>query len=68
MTIEFIDEKGKFIKQWPNWSGVVPQRDDHVLLHFGDYNEKQVEYYVSYRGITGTDPDKVILMVKELIL
>lgn len=68
MTIEFIDENGKFMKQWSNWGGVIPLKDDRVLLQFGDNNEKLAEYYVLYRGITGTDPDKIILMVKELKL
>ena len=66
MTIEFKDCNGKYIKQWPNWNGVVPMVNDHVLLHFGDKNEESVEYYVIERGFSGTDPDKVFLMIKEL--
>lgn len=63
MTIEFRDTKGDYIKQWSNWSGIVPMRDDHVLLHFGDYDEKEVEYIVTERGISGTNPDKVLIIV-----
>ena len=28
MYLEFRDTEGKYIKQWPNWIGVVPQKDD----------------------------------------
>ncbi len=66
MTIEFNDEQGNYIKQWPNWSGVTPIKDDHVLLHFGDNNEKEVEYLVTGRGISGIEPDKVLLIIEEV--
>ena len=63
MTIEFII--GHRLKQWPNWSGEIPQRGDDVLLHFGDYNEDERKYTVEKRIISGTEPDKVILEVIE---
>ena len=66
MTIEFRDKQGNYIKQWPNWTGVVPMRDDHVLLHFGDNNEKETEYMVTSRGISGTEPDKVLLIIEKV--
>jgi hypothetical protein len=59
MTIEFIGHYR--IKQWPNWSGEIPQKGDVVLLHFGDNNEEEREYIVQRRIISGTNPDKVIV-------
>ena len=57
MTIEFFS--GFRIKQWPNWSGEIPQKDDIVILHFGDNNEEERRYIVQRRMIDGTRPDKV---------
>lgn len=64
MTIEF--RSGHYIKQWPNWTGEIPQKDDVVLLHFGDYNEEEQKYVVLYRIISETEPNKVVVEV-ELI-
>lgn len=65
-TITFYDaDNGNYIKQWPNWSGEVPQVGDYVLLHFGDYNEETVKYFVYSREIDGTKPDNVSLYVEE---
>lgn len=66
MTIEFKNIDGNYIKQWPNWDGVIPMIDDHVLLHFGDNNEKEVEYLVIHRGISGIESDKVLLIIEEV--
>lgn len=64
MTIEFIKEDtGEYIKQWPNWVGVIPVIGDVVSIHFGDYNEEEVNYEVSKRIISGIEPDKVIICV-----
>lgn len=66
MTIEFRDKNGNYIKQWPNWSGEIPQRGDTVVLHFGDENEERKEYDVLYRKISGTEPDKVVVIMELL--
>ena len=67
MTIEFRDAIGcGYIKQWPNWSGVIPIAGDVVVLHFGDYNEIEEEYEVITRRILGDDSDKIILMVEKI--
>lgn len=66
MTIEFIDKNGNYIKQWPNWSGEIPQKGDTVILHFGDENEERKEYDVLYRIISGTKPDKVVVIMALL--
>lgn len=63
MTIVFIYNNS--IKEWPNWSGEIPQKGDDVLLHFGDYNEDERKCIVEKRIISGTEPDKVILEVIE---
>ena len=59
MTLEFFS--GHRIKQWPNWSGEIPQQGDKVILHFGDYNEEEQVYVVQRRIIDGTRPDKVYI-------
>jgi len=66
MYLEFRDTEGKYIKQWPNWIGVVPQKDDIVLLHYGDYNEREEQYLVKARIIDGTKHDKVVLIINNL--
>lgn len=57
-TLTFY-ERDKFIKQWPNWTGEIPQGGDTVILHFGDYNEIAEEYFVTERVIDGTKPDVI---------
>ena len=71
MTIKFIkgmsDQPSINIwsKEWPNWSGVVPQVGDIVLLHFGDNNEECCMFKVTHRFIDGTQPDIVTCMIAE---
>lgn len=57
---------GKFIKQWPNWTGVVPAVGDMVVLHFGDDNEVEQGYVVKMRAIDGTRPDSIRLFVNKV--
>lgn len=57
---------GEFIKQWPNWTGVVPAVGDMVLLHYGDYNEEEQGYVVNMRVIDGTRPDSIRLFVDKV--
>lgn len=59
MTLEFIILGIGHIK-WPNWTGEVPQKGDTVIL-----GKDRAEYYVLYRKIDGTQPDKVIIIVKQ---
>ena len=73
MTIRFIDAqsgtkstKYRWSKDWPNWSGVVPQIGDTVLLHFGDYNEECVPCQVVQRYIDGTNPNVVTCLIEGL--
>ena len=53
----------KYLKDWVNWSGEVPQRGDIVLIHFGDNNEKEYKYRVVGRIIDGRKPDDVDIVV-----
>jgi len=63
--ISFYDDgTGEFIKQWLNWTGVVPVMDDLVALHFGDNNENERIYSVRLRVIDGTRPDLIKLYVR----
>ena len=57
---------GKYIKQWPNWSGVVPTVGDVVVLHYGDNNEEKCPYLVKYRVIDGTKSDNVKIYIEEI--
>ena len=67
--ISFYDSNtGKYIKQWPNWSGVVPAIGDVVVLHDGDNNEEERPYQVKYRVIDGTKSDSVKIYIEEVKL
>jgi len=66
MNIEFKNRKEGYIKQWPNWTGVIPSIDDTVVLHFGDNNEIKEYYEVEGREISGTNCDKIVLYVEKL--
>lgn len=57
---------GEFIKQWPNWTGVVPVAGDMVVLHFGDDNEVEQGYVVKMLVIDGTRPDSIKLFVERV--
>ena len=64
--ISFYDDgTGEFIKQWPNWTGVVPVMDDMVVMHFGDDNEEAQGYVVKMRVIDGTKPDFIKIFIKK---
>ena len=56
---------GEFIKQWPNWMGVVPAVGDMVVLHYGDDNEDERTYTVRLRVIDGTRPERIDLYIDE---
>ena len=57
---------GEFIKQWPNWTGVVPSVGDMVVLHYGDNNEEERTYTVRLRVIDGTRPERIDLYIDEI--
>ena len=56
---------GEFIKQWPNWTGVVPAVGDVVVLHFGDDNEEERGYVVKTRVIDGTRHDYIKIFIQR---
>ena len=56
---------GNFIKEWPNWSGVVPAVGDLVVLHWGDDNEIESPYEVMLRVIDGTRPDFIKIFIRK---
>lgn len=66
MTIEFRNRDSEYIKQWPNWDGVIPMIGDTVVLHFGYDNETEEYYNVEGREISGTDSDKIVLYIEKL--
>ena len=57
---------GNYIKQWPNWSGVVPAVGDLVVLHYGDDNEEVVPYRVRLRVIDGTRHDFIKIFIERI--
>ena len=69
MSITFEDRTGTYIKQWPNVEYAdhgIPEKGDHVLLHFGDYNEVAVEYVVLYRTFDGTRPHTIFCTIESV--
>ena len=63
MSIEFRDNCYNVIKQWPNWTGPQPVKDDVVFIHYGDYNEIEEAHTIVKCIIDGTNPDKLICIV-----
>lgn len=61
----YEDGTGEFIKQWPNWTGVVPAVGDMVVLHYGDDNEEECFYTVLLRVIDGTRPDHIWFFIRK---
>lgn len=57
---------GDYIKDWPNWTGVVPAVGDMVVLHYGDDNEEEYTYTVRLRVIDGTRPERIDLYIDEI--
>ena len=53
----------KYLRDWVNWTGVVPNMGDIVLIHFGDNNEDEHKYRVVGRVIDGRKPDDVGIVV-----
>ena len=53
------------MKSWPNWTGVLPAKEDVVALHWGDNNEEDQYYIVCLRLIDGTRPDYINIYIKE---
>ena len=66
-TIEFRDRNACYIKQWPNWDGIVPMVGDTVVLHYGDNNEREEYCEVQGREISGTQSDKVVIYLNTVI-
>lgn len=64
MTITFKEcIGGQYIKQWPNWIGVIPNIGDKIILHYGDNAEEEEHYFVTARAIDGTKPDNIDIYV-----
>lgn len=65
IQIEFYID-GKYLKTWPNWTGVIPNKDDILILHFGDNNEEVLYYRVIGRAIDGTKSDRIGIYLEWL--
>lgn len=57
----------KYLRDWVNWSGEVPSKDDVVILHFGDDNENEQRYKVLYRVFDGRKSEHIDIIVSLLI-
>ena len=55
--------KRKYLRDWVNWTGEVPNMGDIVLIHFGDDNEEEYKYRVVGRIIDGRKPADVDIVV-----
>ena len=69
MSITFTDKEGNFIKCWPGVEYAehgIPNVGDHVLLHWGDYNEDIEEYVVLWRTFDGVRPDVVYCTIERV--
>lgn len=62
--LEFGEKK--YIRNWVNWTGEVPEKGDVVLIHFGDYNEEEFMYRVVNRVFNGLRPDDIDIIVEEI--
>ena len=56
----------KYIRDWVNWTGGVPDKGDVVRIHFGDHNEEEFIYLVVYREFNGLHPDDIDIIVEEI--
>ena len=63
---EFEQGQKKFIRDWVNWTGEVPDKGDVVLIHFGDYNEEEFMYRVVNRVFNGLRPERIDIIVEEI--
>lgn len=54
----------KYLRDWVNWSGEVPNRGDIVLIHFGDNNEKEYKYRVVGRVFDGRKSNDIYIIVR----
>ena len=63
---EFEQGQKKFIRDWVNWTGEVPDKGDVVLIHFGDYNEEEFMYRVVNRVFNGLRPDRIDIIVEKI--
>ena len=63
---EFEQGQKKFIRDWVNWTGEVPDKGDVVLIHFGDYNEEEFMYRVVNRVFNGLRPERIDIIVEKI--
>lgn len=61
-TLEIVDYKGDFVKQWKWYNMPIPNIGDSLLLHFGDNNEEEIKVSVIDRVFSGVRTDVVTLV------
>ena len=71
LSIDMFDDEGiaastQYLKSWFGWKGVVPQKDDIVILHWGDKAEEAEAWKVVMREISGTKPNDVRIFVSRV--
>lgn len=61
-TLEIVDFKGEYIKQWKWYNMPIPNIGDSLLLHFGDNNKIEIKVSVIDRIFSGVRTDVVTLV------
>lgn len=62
---EGIAASTQFLKTWYNWKGEIPQKDDIVVLHWGNNSEESEPWKVICRQISGTKPKEIKIFVSK---
>ena len=70
-SIDIFDDNGSaagttFLKSWYNWKGVIPVKDDIILLHWGINNEETDPWKVYGRQIDGTQEDAINIFLTKV--
>lgn len=70
-SIDIFDDNGaaagkQFLKTWWNWKGIVPQKGDIVVLHWGDNSEEAETWRVASRVISGTKEGEVNIYLTKI--
>ena len=70
-SVDIFDDNGgcagkQFLKSWWNWTGVIPQKDDIVLLHWGNNSEEEDAWKVIGRSISGKNEKSLSLFLTQV--
>ena len=71
ISIDIFDDDGaaagkEYLKTWWNWKGVIPEKNDIVTLHWGDYSEESDTWKVAGRSISGTKEGEITIYLTKI--